>query len=410
MHPVTPHRAWSRSLSALAWALLTANAHAYEWHLDPSVASSVVYDDNPSLRVDGGDPVWGYRITPQAIFGLNSPVWTAQGTASLYVERYPNAPEEDGLDNEGGRLDFNGTRRWERSSASLGVNLRQDIALNTELETTGLVTQRDVVEELGLAPSYTYSLSERMSVSLGYQFSDVSYTGDSTLRDYQTDYASASLTRLLGESDQINVSVGFSTYRPDDDLSRFESRSLQVGAVHAFSPRLRASFSGGMSRNEDELHLCQFPPFLLPDDPGCRIPDTIRTTGDGTVFNGNLSYDWESASLSLDASRRLQPSGSEGVREVGQLNLNYSYRFSERLTARFDSTYTRSRQPFSEGGTFDDENLNLVPGFNYRLTEWWSLGGTFTHRLVREEGIEDREGDILQLTLRYAWPRIAASR
>ncbi len=404
----------ARCLLALPWVLSVATAHAYEWHLDPSVGSSVLYDDNPSLRVDGGDPAWSYRIEPQAVFGLKAPAWSAQGDASVYAERYPSAPEQDNLDNEGGRLDFRGTRQWERSSASLGLHLRQDTAFNTELETTGLLADRSTItDEISLTPSYTYNFSERMSATLDYSFSDVRYSGDSDtrLRDYQADSASATLVRLLSESDQINLSAGFSTYQPDDDLSRFESRSLQVGAVHAFSERLLASFSGGLSRNEDELHLCQFPPTLLPDDPDCRIPDTLTTTGDGTVFSGNLSYDWETASLNLGASRSLQPSGEEGVREVGQLNLNYSYRFSERLSAQFDGVYIRSRQPLGgESGNFDDESLNLTPGFNYRLSEWWSLGGRYTHRLLREEGIEDRSGDVLQLTLRYTWPKISISR
>lgn len=408
----------NRIVSGLLGLLLLlpgSRSDALEWSLAPSVDLSAQYNDNINLSAGPHNAVSGYMFSPQATFASKAELWSLSGRAQ--ISRY-DYPSNNILSHTDHFLDFAYQRKNELNQWALGVNLDRDSTLQSELGATGVVVARAQRSSNSVAPSWTRNFTERDFLTAGYTYNDVTYgdTQGARLTDYRVKDTNLTWGHILSEKAQVNVTVDYSDFATQNPLSidqsryHYKTKSAQIVYQRSFTDSVKASFAAGLRKtdNTTESVVCWtrfLPLFCIPD------PTTVTTTTrtNGSLFAASLQKDYENSNLSGSLSRSLQPTGTRGLVQTDHLTIAYNANITPRLrgAVNFGLYSTRSESSLNNSAT--NRYYTLTPGLNWRMTEWWTLSGTYSYAVSRSaSGVSARQ-NAMYLTVNYTWPRISSS-
>ena len=222
------------------------DSRAAEWSAEPSIGVKGVYNSNLILTAGSTRRhVYGNWVSPGVKFAGSVENLEVSGRAAADFVQY----------HGGGNQTFTNLffplsvkYKIDREFLNLEGGYTRDNTLMGELLQTGVAlrfTQRNL---LNLSPSWTHSLTERLSVQAGYQYADVTYQNGLSLGlvDYTTQGGSGNLSYKLTEYDQVQVIgtyTNFSAPQANDLQSEIYGGMLSLS--HNFSETITASLSAG---------------------------------------------------------------------------------------------------------------------------------------------------------------------
>lgn len=345
--------------------------HAAEWSVDPAVALALGYESNPGLTTaphkgtSEGVLIPGVsvrRLTETS--GVNVGL-LGRGTYYTTSEYQDTSEAQIALSSfaqttERTRLGLDAVSRWDSlfESAVLGSGTGniQDVDI-------GLVTTKVRREWLEATPSVSYALTERSSVFLQYRLTDVRFgdVGTSGLVDYQQNYLSGTYSYKLTPTDNLDLVVLGTQYRPSEGTDTDTVEAL-AGISHAFSATANAALHAGVGKATD----------TLPD--GSQVDTSIF------VLEARGSERSELSRLEAVISRDVQPSGSGQAVSTDQVRLDWNRNLSETMESVLRSTVFRNKSLRGADPTVDRLYAEAAAGVDWTLAPDWSVGVRYQYR------------------------------
>jgi hypothetical protein len=378
---------------------MVCQSEAAEWSFLPSIGVKGVYNDNLVLTTLPHHETYGYWVSPAAEFaGKTERLEVSGRVAADFVSYY------GGQESRFTNLFLPLTLRYKTETDLLGFTggYTRDNTLMGELLDTGLVLRFTQRNQWTANPSWTRSITEKLSVQSSFQLNDTAYENGLSLGliDYQLFGGSGGLLYQLTEQDQIQLSGSYVNFHTTNAPSPFRASipGVNLSLTHAFTETLTGTAYGG-------------PSFVSSTTE--TVSDNIKAQSTVWLFGGNLTKKFESATVQVSASRNIVPSGFGLLIQRDRAGLTVSHDLSETLTASFDgSAYLVSGiTQRATGGTFPESRLfYLTPKIAWKFQEWWKLELSYTYRWRDVDGSSEpamSNGTMFMLT--YFPPKLALS-
>ncbi len=402
-----------RAPAAVVFLLSAFACQAAEWAIEPKVEARTIVTDNINLTPNVHENVLGLSVTPRVTFARRTEVTEVKGTASLGFNRYPGNPE---LDADDVNLSLASQLREERSSYGLSASFVRDSTLESELATTGVVQERKQRNLVTMAPSWSYSLTQRSSIFAQYKYDQAHYESTSNLTDYSNQQASGGYQYAFSERTSGSLSGSYSRYETDTGSILTESRGVNFGLTHVSTERLTLNVGVGARTSETTITstalLCEFGPVALCDFFGVPLQPRTETeaiSDSGLSFNASADYRWEKTNAGISASRDLNPTGSGLLVQTDRLGIGIGHQLSERLTATADGSYLVSRYIGGVGN--DTAYYRLDSNVLWKLDDWWTAGAGYSFAYQKVKDAPDHaSANTIYLSISYNWPKISIGR
>jgi len=378
---------------------MVCQSEAAEWSLLPSIGVRGVYTGNLLLTSSPHPETHGYWVSPTAEFaGKTERLEVSGRVAADFVSYY------GGQESRFTNLFLPLTLRYKTETDLLGFTggFTRDNTLMSELLTTGVVLRFTQRNQWNANPTWTRSITEKLSAQSSFQLNDTTYENGLSLGlvDYQLFGGSGGLLYQLTEQDQIQLSGSYTSFHTTNAPSSFRASfpGVNLSLTHAFTETLTGTAYGG-------------PSFVSSTNE--TVSGNIKAQSTVWLFGGNLTKKFESATVQVSASRNIVPSGFGLLIQRDRAGLTVSHDLSETLTASFDgSGYLVSGiTQRATGGTFPENRyFYLTPKIAWKFLEWWKLELSYTHRWRDVDGSSDpamSNGTMFMLT--YYPPKLALS-
>ena len=402
--------------------LVSLSARAAEWSIEPSVSLHEEYNDNIRFIADPHPKVWETSLIPNVKFSNKTAISEVSGQAQLGINRYSG----DTTLNQTDRLFLLfASRMSERNTWSMNTSYKRDTT--SELDATGVVQPRTQRSVLTFGPSWTHSLTERLSLRFDYQYQDVKYDS-ATSTDYTYKQAASAMQYILSERDKLNIQalysrvdyspvmgLGCASYlitlciEPEaiEILSKATTYGAQLDWNHLYSQTMTGSFSIGYHKVVNQQISNTTTTNILIPGAEYSSSDSLSRTNTYS-FSANIEKQYETGAINGSISREVIPSGS-GLVTTNRLGLSLNKSFNENLTGYLDSavyrtTYISLGSPALRYYTFE-------PRLNWRLSEYWTLDGGYRYsHIVYDDNSPAITANAIYLNLNYSWPKMAISR
>lgn len=375
-------------------------AEAAEWSVLPSIGVKGVYNDNLILTPFPHEETYGYWVSPAAEFaGKTERLEVSGRVASDFVTYFGG--QEDRFTNVFLPL----TVRYKTESDLLGFTggFIRDNTLMAELETTGVVLRFTQRNQFTANPTWTRSLTEKLSFQTSFQFNETTYEDGLRLGlvDYQLFGGSGGLLYQVTEQDQIQLSGTYVNFHTTNALTGFRAYfpGVNLSLTRAFTESLTGSLYGG-------------PRFL---HSASELGGGSRLTTEDTVwlFGANIQKKFESTTVQVSASRDIIPSGFGLLIQTDRLSGSLSHNLNEAMTVSFDASGYQISGATTRalGGTFGEQTYaSLTPKVSWKFLEWWRAEVSYTYRWLDSIGTQDSvTSNGTMFTITYFPPKLALS-
>jgi hypothetical protein len=378
---------------------MVCQSEAAEWSLLPSMGVKGVYNDNLALTTQPHDATYGYWVSPAAEFaGKTERLEVSGRVAADFVSYY------GGQESRFTNLFLPLALRYKTETDLLGFTggFTRDNTLMGELLDTGLVLRFTQRNQWAANPSWTRSLTEKLSVQSSLQLNDTSYENGLSLglRDYQLFGGSGGLLYQLTEQDKIQLSGSYMNFHTTNAPLPFRASvpGVSLSLTHAFSETLTGTAFGG-------------PSFVSSTSQSAG--DNIKAENTVWLFGGDLTKKFERTSIQVNVARKIAPSGFGLLIQTDRAGLTVSHDLTETLTASFDAAgyMVSGVTQRATGGSFPDSRLfSATPKIAWKFLEWWKLEVSYTYRRREVDNFSDpamSNGAMFMLT--YYPPKLAFS-
>ena len=378
---------------------MVCQSEAAEWTLLPSIGVKGVYNSNLLLTALPHDETYGYWVSPAAEFaGKTERLEVSGRVASDFVSYY------GGQNSIFTNIFLPLTVRYKTEKDLLGFTggFIRDNTLMSELLTTGLVLRFTQRNQWTANPSWTRSITEKLSFQSGFRLNDTTYENGLSLGlvDYQLLGGSGGLLYQITEQDQFQLSGSYASFYTTNAPSPFRASfpGVNLSLTHAFTETLTGTVSGG-------------PSFVSATTQ--TAGDNIKAQSTVWLFSGNLTKKFERASVQVSATRNIVPSGSGRLIETDRATLTISHDLTETLAASLSgSGYLVSGiTERATGGTFRERRyFYLTPKVAWKFLEWWELELSYTYRRREVDSFSDvAMSNATMFMLTYYPPKLAFS-
>lgn len=378
---------------------MVCESEAAEWSVLPSIGVKGVYNDNLILTPLPHKATYGYWVSPIAEFaGKTERLEVSGRVAADFVSYYGG--EVSTFTNI--HLPLSVRYKTEKDLLGFTGGFIRDNTLMSELLTTGVVLRFTQRNQWTANPTWTRSITEKLSVQSSFQLNDTTYEDGLSLGlvDYQLFGGSGGLLYQLTEQDQIQLSGSYVNYHTTNAPAPFRASypGVNLSLTHAFTETLTGTAYGG-------------PSF---------VSSTTQTAGDNInaqntvwLFGANLTKKFESATVRVLVSRNIVPSGFGLLIQTDRAGLTVSRELTEALTASFDgSGYIASGvTERALGGAFPERRyFSATPKIAWKFLEWWKLELSYTYGRLEVDGFSDvAMSNATMVTLTYYPPKLAIS-
>jgi hypothetical protein len=327
--------------------LPSGTVHARAWTVEPGVSLAGAYDDNVDFATKDETGDFYSVVKPSLTLGYLSERSNLNTTADVAFINYRDETE---LDNTRYKLKLDGdTKVSERVVLEANGEYIKDNLLDSELEETGLVFDREDRERFKGGAGMRFGLSQLTSLGLGYQFESTSYE-DPDRVDRYINSVITSISRAFNDGrDSIFVTPRYD-FRDSTDVDS-KNYSLRVGWTHQSNEIGSLTIAAGGRFTEEER-------------PGQDKQDSSGFTG---TFNYRKKGQRTVTSLRYD--RVLAYDANDALREVDRFRLRFEYKFTERFLLGLDGRLVLSRLGLDEADDQNSRYAEFNPRLDYALTE-----------------------------------------
>lgn len=403
---------WFRGL--LMGMVIANTALGAEWEIEPAVSLRTEYNDNLRLTLAPHDPVTLSRLSPQIALRRKTEISDVGLHGLVNLNRYWDEPSLNSTDYI---FNLNASLLSERSQLTLNAGYVRDSTLASQLAETGVLTARTQRGSTRVNPQWSWSVSPLSSVGVSYSFADVGYAADQSigLTDYRNQDISIWGSHKLGDRDALQLGASYSQYETRPAAYESDTLGITLSYTRDFSESTKLSGQIGARRTKSSRQaLTQvFVPTFIPGlFQVVLVPQQIDSKDSGALFS--ISLDSKSSArttLRGRISRELIPSGSRSLIETDRISAGISHGFTERTNLSVDASAYRSRftdEAFTGGNR---RYYALEALLSSRLDEHWSVSAGYRYARQKYEGANaTADGNVIFLSARYDWTKIAVSR
>jgi len=386
-------------LAVLFHAVQPTGTWAAEWSVLPSIGVKGVYNDNLLLTPLPHDATYGYWISPAAEFAGKTERFEVSGkVASDFVTYYGG--EETKFTNI--FLPLSMRYKTEKDLLGFTGGFTRDNTLMAELLNTGLVVRFTQRNQWNANPSWTRSLTEKLSLQSSFQFTDTTYENGLQLGlvDYQLMGGSGGFMYQATEQDQVQLTGMYTQFRTTNSPSGFKASlpGAMMTIAHAFTESLVGTAFGG-------------PRFIGTTTQ--TVGGSLKTEEIVWVYGASLTKQFESGSIQINAGRDVVPSGFGLLIQTDRVGISTSYKASETITAGLDANgyLVSGATRLSTGGTLTEQRyLGVTPKVAWKFLEWWKLEASYTYGWRDVDTIATpATSNATMLMLTYFPPKLALS-
>ncbi len=374
--------------------MMPSLSYSAAWQFEPAIALRGLYDDNIRLEIDDEDKVTTATLSPTLTLARYTDLTTLNG-----FFRYDLNESWGDTDNWNDKNNWLAgtsiTTRGERSRLGLRTTFKQDTLLRSlrapvdpdeppvqvpdESVDDGSVRSNIRRNRIDVRPSFTYDLTERWQLGLGYRYqytfygeNDTNDDGRDDLFDFDKHTIKGLVSVPITEKNFIVSTLLFSRF--DSDSSRTtDNFELQAGLRHEFDETTDIVLTlGGRHTELDDRNR---------DDTStgwvARLAGS-KTTG-LTTFSGSVE-------------RKLSPSGSGDEVETDEGNFNITRQLTEFISLSLRTRIFENESIRSARSNNNRRFLLLEPSFLWTLTEAWSISAGYRYRRQKDFG-EPRSAD-----------------
>jgi len=351
----------------------------------PSLESKIIYDDNLDFNDNEEVGDFGANATP----GLTLNYDTELGETSLYGEvdiiKYFQETEYDRTNQLYG---FDGRYRlFPRWTFTGELQYRKDETIDSQLEDTGRVSQRNRQTTYDGAGGVNYLLTELTDIGLNFEFRKRDYGSDDDTDYDRYRYSLPFTKRFANQRDTLTLEPAHTIFDSDGDEDVKDYRFV-VGWGRQISETLSSQINAGARYTDIEAQ-----DGTNDDTWGYLGRIILRKTG-------------ETFSSDITATRDIRANTDAEIVEVNRLILRADKRLQERLGFRF---YAAGYYSNTESNQIDNDRVTffeLRPSVYYMLTENHSIDLVYTYQRKTEldepgNTVTQRNRGWLGLTLRF---------
>jgi hypothetical protein len=362
---------------------------AAEWSLAPSIGTKGVYNSNLLLTPFPHDDTYGYWVTPATeVMGKTERLDVSSKLAADIVGYF------GGEDRQFTNVFAPLSMRYRTEQDLFGFNggFTRDNTLLSELQATGVVLQFAQRNQWTFHPTWTRTVTEKLSVQSSVQLSDTTYE-TARLVDHRVVGGSGGLQYQLTERDQVLLTGSYTDFRTTDSPTPFRANfpGINMSLTHAFDESVTGTIYGG-------------PRFLS---------STTQTPvgsidADETVWlaGASLMKRFERASVQVAFARDLSPSGFGILIQTNRGEVSGSYSVSETLACALNvvGLLTTGKASTSIGGAFPDSRyVSVAPKVTWQFLEWWRAEVSYMYRWRdTEAAISSAESHATTLMITYS--------
>lgn len=368
---------WYRNYPKFVAAVVTLTASsmtmAAQTYFQPRAEIGAEVDTNRDLVTSGPKSTSeGYAVNAGGTWGIVTPRSDSTIRPQIGYTDYPDAHanflraivdlysqyrSERSLASIAGQFNREGTYTSELASAQFNT-------VNPNLPTTpetGRVTTDAIRTILTAAPSYSYSLTQRLNWNVTGTLQTVDYSGTNAPSYIPYDYYLGGTSLTWVTNPRMNTSFGVFASR---ESAKDSSGSVNsTGATLSFDFQWSKRFSGRLELTGERDESKVVKPFVVND----------TRTGAGATFV--TSWKGEISTLQFSAGRTFTPSGSGGIFRADQLQVEYSRDLSQRLAFTTAGRYIRYDSQSSAYNSSSYDYLTAVAGLKWKMTRTWYLVG-----------------------------------
>jgi hypothetical protein len=369
---------------------------AEEWSVAPSIGVKGVYNSNLLLTPFPHHDAYGYWVTPSAEFAGKTERLDVTSKLSADVVGYFGEDDRH-FTNVFAPLSV----RYRTENDLFGFNggFTRDNTLLSELQATGVVLQFAQRNQWTFNPTWTRTVTEKLSVQSAVQLSDTTYE-TARLMDHRMVGGSAGLQYQLTERDQVHMTGSYTDFRTRDSPSPFRANfpGINMSLTHAFDESLTGTVYGG-------------PRFLS---------STTQTPvgsfdADETVWlaGARMMKRYERASIQVGFARDLTPSGFGLLIQTNRGEVSGTYSVSETLTCGLNvvGLLTTGKAGTAIGGAFPDSRyISVTPTLTWQFLEWWRAELSYMYRWRDTDiAMSSAESHATTFMVTYAPPHLSFS-
>jgi hypothetical protein len=362
------------------------------WEVQGQVSVEGQYDDNPRLRTEGEEGVFGISTSPELTIRKKTPTSSVYATgAANFAEFSGDGGGGDDLDSIDQRAGAGLTTKTRLSTLALDARYSRVPTRVSEVEDTGVLTTDATRTSFAGDAAHTYRVSRRDVLSVFGNAQDVSFSNTNQLTDYRSYGGGAAYRRLVSSSDELGLSVSYSRFDPS---SNNDTASNTVNGHGSWSNTVSPQLSFAISAGGD---------FIWLDPPGSDNQRDFE-------FFLEAGVDWKASksdALDLTLRRSAEPSGSGTVDERN--TLKFGYRRDLTKSIGFDLAVNVLLQDSVDdaGRSNDHFFLSVQPKLSWQFLEDWTVSASYRYRRQELEVSGDpATSNAGFLTIQYQSPPI----
>lgn len=409
------------------------NCHAFDWLFEPNFGASERYTDNLRMQINPTRDNFITTLSPGVMLGYMAENHGLNATFKWNELIYHG---ESDLNFSEKIASINENYSGERFKVGISARYAEQSTINTQLDIDGTGNLQIQIPKTtrSVSPNFTYNLTEKDSLQLSYNYTDVGFTKQQGLNaagsfsDYSNQQYSSTLTHSFSERFSLNVTGSYSLFSSSREnppgtsivgplsfpvTSGFNQKATtfnyQAGFQYAYDERTRLSLSAGVRDTTTDVDSFQNIDFqgspvsaLFPAQP--TVTSRSSKTS-GNVFSANLDRKFDWGSLDISAGRQLTPASTGGQRNTTNFSASLKYNLAERWTTGVTATYLLSESATTSTTSTVSNNrtyITLSPNIRWKWTPEINLELSYSYRQQQFESLNQTSvGNNLQLQFSY---------
>jgi hypothetical protein len=430
--------------AAVFVSLISFPAQAAEWTAEPDLSLRYGYNDNVLLSTGPHSSVWEADLIASTKFGVAKENQGLFGDAGVTVRRFSGGSgreDSDLLDREDYFFNTDAYHQTERNVFRGNLDYIRDSTQDSEVDQTGSFTNVYATRIRKTAgASWARTLTERMSLDLGYQYNNISFADEGEVRNlipYKFNQLTAALNYQLTPRTVGILQGSGSAYKPDNTKffgTRLNTDSntwnIQAGINSAFSETIDLSILAGYRKTTSNT---EYVTNVFCADPGASLPDCDgsdpivetekgKTKTNGSVYSASITKRLVKGSLSAALSRTQQPDLNGRLLDSNQLRLNGVYRLTEMLQSSLGIQYSENETivnifgrdandaVIQEESNRKQKYFSIIPRISWRFLREWRLSGEYQYAKRKDRLKNTASRNAVYLTLSYVPTKFSISR
>jgi len=281
---------------------------------------------------------------------------------------------------------INAAKTGARSTLQLNLSYSEDFSRNTASEDSGNFDSQTLVTNRRISPSYSYSLTERDTLSLSASYSDREYSTNE-FRDNDTKLLSASWNRNITERFTIGLASSATFYESGTDTQGIDSDIYDLSLTSEYALSEVWSLDGRVGLN-----------YL--DSTNKLAGQSITSSNSGSLFNLSVTRKLQTQTLSFDISRSLNPSSSGQVNKQDVFKASWTKSLNEMLSFSLAGSYRETTQAL-EDNSDKREFITVQPSLNWKFAESTAIKLSYSYRQKQDDSSSKAESNSVLLGIKH---------